>query len=128
MIVVEYRRIELDHCPNCRGVWFDSGELQLLLDAAGTESAGLLLGNIRDAGEARVSEEKRKCPICVRKMKKITIGQQPPILVDVCRQGDGLWFDGGELGHLVGQIKVTGKSAPQQEILGFLQEAFQGEK
>jgi Zn-finger nucleic acid-binding protein len=28
MIVVEYHNIELDYCNNCKGVWFDSGELQ----------------------------------------------------------------------------------------------------
>ena len=30
MIVVEQDKIELDHCPNCAGVWFDGGELEVL--------------------------------------------------------------------------------------------------
>ncbi len=34
MIVVEYQRIELDFCPHCRGVWFDCGELELMLKSA----------------------------------------------------------------------------------------------
>jgi len=38
MIVVEHEDIELDYCTNCNGVWFDSGELELLLEAAGLES------------------------------------------------------------------------------------------
>ena len=37
MIVVEYQRIELDFCPDCRGVWFDKGELQLMLETARLE-------------------------------------------------------------------------------------------
>jgi Zn-finger nucleic acid-binding protein len=59
-------------------------------------------------------------------MKKIVIGQEPEILLDVCRQGDGLWFDGGELGHLVRQLvrKPMEKPTPQQEIFAFLQEVF----
>ena len=32
MIVVEHKKIELDYCVKCSGVWFDSGELELLLD------------------------------------------------------------------------------------------------
>ena len=28
----EYRTLELDWCPTCRGVWFDAGELRRLLD------------------------------------------------------------------------------------------------
>jgi len=31
MIVVEYKKIELDICVSCRGVWFDADELGLLL-------------------------------------------------------------------------------------------------
>ena len=37
-LIVEYDRIELDYCPSCGGVWFDSGELDLLLEAAGQYS------------------------------------------------------------------------------------------
>jgi hypothetical protein len=30
--LTEYRTLELDWCPTCRGVWFDVGELRRLLD------------------------------------------------------------------------------------------------
>ena len=33
MIVVEHQKIELDYCLKCSGVWFDSGELDLLVSA-----------------------------------------------------------------------------------------------
>ncbi len=35
MVVIEYRSIELDYCVGCMGVWFDQGEIELLLDDAG---------------------------------------------------------------------------------------------
>jgi len=41
MIVVEYHNIELDYCTTCKGVWFDSGELELLLESHGLEEAKL---------------------------------------------------------------------------------------
>ena len=31
---MEYRQIELDYCLKCSGIWFDSGELDLLLESA----------------------------------------------------------------------------------------------
>ncbi|MDO8716631.1 MAG: zf-TFIIB domain-containing protein, partial [Dehalococcoidales bacterium] len=59
---------------------------------------------------------------------KVTIGREPPILIDACPRGNGLWFDGGELGHLVKQ--VTGKPAAgadaQTPVAAFLAEVFQG--
>ena len=129
MIVVEHSQIELDYCTNCHGVWFDSGELELLLESAGLEGLEPLLANLAGSTEARSAEKKRKCPICTRKMRKTVIGQEPEILLDVCQQGDGIWFDGGELDQLVEQLarKARGKPTPQQEILAFLQEVFKTE-
>jgi len=111
MIVVEHERVELDYCTSCQGVWFDSGELALLLETMGLEEAGLSLSNILTSPEAKTAEKKRNCPICGQKMGKATIGQKPEVLIDVCRHGDGLWFDGDEVGQLLTQL--AGKPARQ---------------
>jgi len=126
MIVVEYHKIELDYCPSCHGVWFDSGELELLLGSAGLESPAPLLAGLAGSTEASSAEKRRRCPICLKKMRKTVIGQEPEILLDVCRQGDGLWFDGGELNLLVEQLagKTGEEMTPRQEMLAFLQEVF----
>jgi len=126
MIVVEYHQIELDYCPGCHGVWFDSGELELLLESAGLDSPQPLLAGLAGSTKASLAEKRRRCPICLRKMRKTVIGQEPEILLDVCRRGDGIWFDGGELNLLVGQLagKATEKASPQQEVLAFLREVF----
>ena len=127
MIVVEHNNIELDYCTECHGVWFDSGELELLLESMNLESTELFLGDILDSMEAESSEKKRKCPICGGKMKKTIVGQEPEIFIDVCQQGDGLWFDGGELGQLIKQLaaKPSGKAGSQQQVISFLGEVFQ---
>ena len=126
MIVVEHSKIELDYCTSCHGVWFDSGELELLLESVSLEPSSPFLNNILGSPETRSSEKKRKCPICNKKMKKTTIGQQPEILIDVCRQGDGLWFDGGEVEQLIRQLtkKQPEKLGSQQQIVSFLGEVF----
>ena len=125
MIVVEYRGIELDHCLECRGVWFDAGELDLLMKAAGINEALTF-----PADEAEVREKKRKCPICSKAMKKTHIGAPEQVLVDVCSLGDGIWFDGGELGQVIDQLagKTGDVSDAQQEIVRFVSEVFKAEK
>lgn len=128
MIVVEHHRIELDYCPHCHGVWFDSGELELWMKSMGSQDGNHFLGDILKAPEAESAEKARKCPVCHRVMKKVTTGREPPILIDACRRGNGLWVDGGEVGHLVKQI--TGKQAvgpdAQPPVAAFLAEVFQG--
>jgi len=129
MIVVEYNNIELDHCNDCHGVWFDSTELELLLTSMNLENQTLLLDDMLKSPEAESSEKKRKCPICRKNMKKTTIGEHPGVLVDVCPLGHGLWFDGGEMAqllkHLIGK-QPAGQGA-QEQITGFLGEVFKAE-
>jgi Zn-finger nucleic acid-binding protein len=126
MIVVEYKKIELDYCLNCHGVWFDSDELELLLKCLNLDTPDLLLSRILSSAEIETTEKKKKCPICRRKMEKITIGKRPGILVDVCRRKDGLWFDGGEMAQLLKQLakkRPAGKGTEHQ-IISFLGEVF----
>ena len=127
MIVVEYRNIELDYCNNCRGVWFDSRELELLLKSQGLEEPKTFFDGILNSREVASSEKKRKCPICGRKMKKTTIGGQPEILIDVCPNRHGLWFDGGEVAQLIKSLAA--EHAPKRDsrghVTGFLKEIFE---
>lgn len=126
MIVVEHERIELDYCPSCRGVWFDAGELELLLGSLGLDSSSIPLRGLLDTKEAGTIEKKRKCPICRRKMQKAIL--PPEILVDVCLLGEGLWFDGGEVSSLLQRLAITqlGKS-DTQGVVNFLREVFKSE-
>jgi Zn-finger nucleic acid-binding protein len=126
MIVVEYRNIELDYCTSCKGVWFDSGELELLLKSQGLEEPKAFFNGILNSQEAASSEKKRNCPICGHKMEKTAIGGQPEILIDVCRDKHGLWFDGGEVAQLI--RRLAGEHPPKRDsrgqVISFLEEVF----
>ena len=126
MVVVEYHNIELDYCTSCKGVWFDSGELELLLKSQGLEETKALFDGILNSQEAVSSEKERKCPICGHKMKKTAIGEQPGILIDICRDKHGLWFDGGEVARLIRHL--AGKHLPKrdsrEQVINFLEEVF----
>jgi Zn-finger nucleic acid-binding protein len=126
MIVVEHENIELDYCMDCAGVWFDAGELELLLESMELEGASLSLDSILTSPEAKSSEKKRKCPICRQKMKKATVGHKPEVLIDACQRGDGLWFDKGEVGQLITQLadKPSEEADSQGRVITFLGEVF----
>ncbi|MFH0941973.1 MAG: zf-TFIIB domain-containing protein [Chloroflexota bacterium] len=127
MVVVEYHQIELDYCTRCEGVWFDGGELDLLLQSVKMTCPELEIKNIINLPDAESSDKPRKCPICGQGMKAVAIGQ-PAIGIDVCRRADGLWFDGGELNHILKQTaeNSAAKACPEQLVFGFLGEVFRG--
>ena len=66
LVATERQGVEIDHCPRCRGVWLDRGELDKLIDRASDgrswrdhhedDDEGSLLGGLgrgRDAGGRR---------------------------------------------------------------------------
>lgn len=129
MIVVEHEQIELDYCPDCSGIWFDAGELALMLETAEMADSSLTIANILASPEAKTTEKKRRCPICRRKLKKTTIGREPAVLIDLCAEGDGLWFDGGEVHQLITQHaeRSSAGSDAQERVLTFLEDTFRAE-
>lgn len=94
MITLDLADVEIDHCVHCGGIWLDAGELEFLLEDPA--QAGRLLKSFQEGPSA--TEQPRKCPICDRRMARIVVGRsEPPLVIDKCRRGDGLWFDRGEL-------------------------------
>ncbi len=126
MIIVEHERIELDYCTTCLGVWFDAGELSLMMESMDLEVGELNIADIMTLPEKGVAEKKRRCPACRRKMKKAAIGHDPEVVIDVCPRGEGMWFDGGELGQVIKQRldKSTAESGAPDRVVNFLGEVF----
>jgi Zn-finger nucleic acid-binding protein len=127
MIDVEHEKIELDYCVKCRGVWFDSNELELLFEKMNIRNHGLSFAELINKVDETIPEKKHRCPICRRTMGKVKIGQSPQTVIDICHNGDGLWFDGGEAVQLIKKTlhnnQQQGDSAEQQ-VINFLGEVF----
>jgi hypothetical protein len=128
MIVVEHQQIALDYCPTCRGVWFDRGELELVMEKACRDDTDLCLADIFHRREAATDEPKRRCPICNITMRKERLGTAPAVIVDVCAaRTDGLWFDGGELHQVLSQIKSVDNGTVDAQMLVFLKETLKAD-
>ena len=121
MIVVEHKKIELDFCLSCSGVWFDTSELDLLVSALQAKEGNMSKLDLLTPHTAKVNESQRKCPICRLKMDKVWLGENPKVLLDSCPKGDGLWFDGGELNQVLKQVET----ADPKDVLSFLGNAFE---
>lgn len=111
MITLELADVEIDHCLGCGGIWLDAGELELLMDDR--QKAQDLLASFQESPPQ--TEAPRKCPICNKKMAKIVVGQDTPVLlIDKCRRGDGLWFDRGELQDILQRGQLDSDSRIQR--------------
>ncbi len=120
MIILELNDVEIDYCPECCGIWLDAGELELLL--GNNEETDKFLSSF--VIDTITKEKKIKCPICSKKMEKVLVGEDNNILIDRCRNNDGLWFDKGELEEILKQVS-WGKD---NKVLNLLKEMFDHNK
>lgn len=122
MAVLELEGIEIDYCLKCRGIWLDSGELELLIGSA--ERKNEILSSFQDA-EKKCNEKKHLCPICSKAMKKVeVIIEKGDVIVDECSERHGLWFDKGELYHIINCAAEGSKE--ENPVLKFLGDIFCG--
>lgn len=94
MIACELEGVEIDQCLDCRGIWLDAGELEMLTELAGVDPGGMTAAL---GAAAHIRRTQRRCPRCNRKMQLISVGRPAPVELDRCPVGHGLWFDHGEL-------------------------------
>ncbi len=114
MLVLELSGVEIDYCPFTEGIWLDSGELEELL--GDTKAAEALLATFKLDEKCR--EERVRCPICRKKMEKVTV--EDKLTIDRCRNGHGLWFDEGELLEIL-KMQHSGNS---QKVVKLLEDMF----
>lgn len=124
MLVVEHQGIELDHCPECRGTWFDREELELLFARALPDVRDALPDEAESLPEAQTREKRRRCPLCRKKMRKVYVGRKGKVLIDICPRGEGMWFDSEEVASLAAELSATEGAPPDTsraiEFLGGL--------
>lgn len=125
MLQYQVEEITVDLCPSCKGIWFDSGELEACLKKSPRAihtafGKGVSLVMAREGLRGTY----RKCPHCDAKMEKERYGGG--VWVDRCPNGHGLWLDEGELSAIYEQNRQTAtKEAPSiPEFLSVLFRPF----
>lgn len=119
LVALEHEQVEVDYCPECRGVWLDAGEIELLFGDEDAAQAFLSIG--RDVTAPR-GEAPRDCPECGKRMTKETTEGAHPVTFDHCPKGHGLWFDRGELAVVLGEADALVGQSPT--VAKFLREVF----
>ncbi len=138
LIVVERTGIEVDWCPACHGIWFDAGEIELLAEMAGRKfvmpppdpspdtspDKSVDPSSRPSAGPPPAATPVRTCPRCPAKMGQRMVVCEPPVLVDICPRGHGIWLDQGELGAFISAMPESYRSEDGRALGSFLGEVF----
>lgn len=97
-----YESVEIDHCPLCKGVWLDFGELTNIIETKYESWPHDLIEKVlATTGEPGVpqSEMNRdlRCPDCGDLLPPNNYQNSSGIIVNACHKKHGIWLDRGEL-------------------------------
>lgn len=96
MATVTFQGVDVDRCPQCKGIWFDLLEERDLLKAKGSEAVDV---GARAASTNSKAQE-LQCPKCHTQMISLHDLRQPHIVFEKCSVCYGVFFDAGEFADL----------------------------
>jgi len=81
--------MEVDYCPNCRGMWLDFAELDRLEDVAFDQD------QLKGSLVHRECQADCQCPVCSGAMQEFQY-RLYDLKLDRCPEKHGFWLDSGE--------------------------------
>ncbi|SMC55000.1 Transcription factor zinc-finger [Desulfocicer vacuolatum DSM 3385] len=107
----------IERCQQCMGLFFDPGELEVLLKAS-VKNVFHINRKKLDRINATMAKKSPsvnyvKCPECHKIMNRMNFGSRSGVIVDRCTE-HGVWLDGGELRHLFEWMKAGGEILDQE--------------
>ncbi|OFZ00642.1 MAG: hypothetical protein A2070_07900 [Bdellovibrionales bacterium GWC1_52_8] len=113
-----YEKVMIDYCTGCGGVWLDAGEIQTIVENQGEAFSKAQITATLQAAKAGIPpseiESVENCPKCSSGMTPMNYNYSSGIVLDVCQQGHGIWFDQGELERV--QISFESWNKRSQEM------------
>ena len=85
--VLQINNVEIDCCKRCESLWFDPHELRMIMNAPDD-----IKNEFLHAGKS-----KYKCPVCKTIMRKRSFLFPERLVVDICPEDHGVYFEKGEL-------------------------------
>jgi Zn-finger nucleic acid-binding protein len=111
----------MDFCHHCRGLWLDAGELEALMERTGADAHDPLLKFQRQSG-VQPKGHPHLCPRCDAPLHEIRVeyAGRPPLTLDKCPLGHGLWFDADELQQLLAMFPAESGARKTTDYLNEL--------
>jgi len=102
----------IERCKTCFGLFFDLGEIEILLENSVSNVSDINLTLIKNINKDRYSSLKKvkyiKCPVCNAYMRRVNFGHRSGVIIDQCTK-HGIWVDSGEITHLMEWKKAGGE-------------------
>ncbi len=102
---------QIERCETCFGVFFDPGEIEILLESSVSSVFDInkeLIKNINKERYQNTSVRYVKCPVCRILMNRVNFSHRSGVIIDQCKK-HGIWLESGEIIHLMEWKKAGGQ-------------------
>ena len=106
--------VDVEECPQCRGLWFEQGELRKAKDTAEPDLNWLDFELWSDHNSFSVEWSERECPKCGNKMTTISYGDTG-VPIEYCKEGHGIWLDKGEFQSIIEALDLESETMDSNE-------------
>jgi len=110
---------EIERCASCFGLFFDPGEIELLLESSvsGVFDVNFqLLGHVNKERYQKPEKVKYiKCPVCKILMNRVNFAHRSGVIIDRCKM-HGVWLNNGEITHLMEWKKAGGQMLHDKKV------------
>ncbi|MGD8291885.1 MAG: zf-TFIIB domain-containing protein [Desulfobacterales bacterium] len=109
-------KVEIDECRQCRGIWFDKGELAEAKDEVDPDLRWLDFGIWNQEGRFQINAELLRCPRCSNTSMRTINFQGPDIDITFCAFCEGGWLNAGDFGNILDALseEAESKSVPNK--------------
>jgi uncharacterized protein len=111
--------VQVDECPNCKGVWFDHDELRRAKDFVEPDVNWLDFEIWKHPDQLRTTDSALRCPACNNVLKAINY-RRSGIEIDYCDRCRGTWLDKGEFKTIIEELN---REINSKTFLQYVQEA-----
>ena len=94
------KEIEIDECPECRGVWFEDDELRKAKDSADSDLNWMDFEVWKHKEKFKAAPRNLGCPKCSGSLVCIDY-DNTGVEIDCCPECKGTWLDKGEFKKIV---------------------------
>ena len=102
--------VEIDECLQCRGIWFDKGELAEAKDQVDPDLRWLDFGIWQREARFHINDGPLKCPRCRKNAMREINFQGPDVDFKFCPWCEGVWLDAGDFRNILNALSEEAES------------------
>jgi uncharacterized protein len=98
LVIKDYQHTSIATCNDCGGVWIDPSQLERIISQREPFLPEQIQSSLQKAHSGFTATVTRlSCPVCSQLMGELNYDYSSGVIVNVCPQGHGIWFDKDEL-------------------------------